>query len=375
MSDETLGWFHCGRCGRMFQSVIGGGSRSCPHCGKEPSIFGEALVKLHQVASLPERRPAQNGEKPERKRAPYARGRNLMIAKILVGWTVAMVLIVGIVRHFSGTDDERQSNSQSMVARPGAYAEEDSVFLEKAIPTCGNILVRFLAAGTPEQRNQFVRNPIATVGKMARFYTMNPIVMVDVTSLTLKRQEVIRLVSGERLVGTVWLTADGKTFDAVFFFEEGEWRLDWDQFVRFSDYPWPLYASGAGGDDGEFRILVRQRASSAATETGPLSLTFYGPRFGFPGEPGPGSPEVEVARASEAGQLLLAAFREAKKGAKPLDGKLAAEEPEGLVRMRLKVHRWKDEHDNFHFEVRKVTACHWVSTDEVGVAREASPIQ
>jgi len=276
-----------------------------------------------------------------------------------------MVLLVVAVRHFAGKDDA-QDRGLNMLAQPGAFAEEDTAFLQKAVPDCANCLVRFLSTGTPEERNQFVRQPIPTAGKMARFYAMNPMINVDPATLKLKDRKIIKLASGNA-VTTVWSVANGKTLDAVFFHEDGEWRLDWDQFVRYSDYPWPLFLSGSGGDSGEFRLLARQRASTISGDVGPLSLTLYAPRFGHPTEPGSGSPEIEVSRSSEDGRLLATAFRAAKKGGKPFDGQLADEDPEGMIRIRAKVHRTRDEHGSFHFEIEKVDACHWVSSDDPGL--------
>ncbi|MFD0893425.1 hypothetical protein KBB96_18520 [Luteolibacter ambystomatis] len=288
-----------------------------------------------------------------------------MIAKILVAWAVLMALVVFAARRFAGQDDD-QARGQSLISQPGAFAEEDTALLQKAIPDCGRTLAGFVTAGTPEERNQFVHQPIATAGKMARFYAMNPIITVDGSSLKLKSDRVIKLAGGHA-ISTVWSVADGKTLDAVFLQEDGEWRLDWDQFVRYSDYPWPLFISGSGGDSGEFRLLARQRASTLNGDVGPLSLTLYSPRFGFPSEPGPGSPEIEVTRTSEDGRLLAAAFQNAKKGARPFDGQMANEDPEGMIRVRVRIHRTRNEHGNFHFEVEKVIACHWISSDEPGV--------
>lgn len=323
-------------------------------------------MKLHQApAALPARHTHAEDEPSARKRSGRKQHRSLMIAKVLIGWIVLMTLVVLATRRFAGQEDS-QTRGQGMVSQPGAYAEEDTALLEKAIPDCGKHLAGFLAAGTPEQRNQFVHQPITTAGKMARFYAMNPIITVDGSSLKLKSEKVIKLISGNA-ISTVWSVADGKTLDAVFLQEDGEWRLDWDQFVRFSDYPWPLFISGSGGDSGEFRVLARQRASTLNGDAGPLSLTLYSPRFGFPGEPGPGSPEIEVSRSSEDGRLLAAAFQSAKKGAKPFDGHMTDEDPESMIRVRVKIRRTRNEHGNFHFEVEKVIACHWITSDEPGV--------
>ncbi|BCU76160.1 hypothetical protein llg_08750 [Luteolibacter sp. LG18] len=348
----------------MFEAALGMEARACPHCGKDPSIFGESLAQLQQHPSIPAHRPTPAEEAPGRKRSFRKHRRNVLVVKLLAGWVIVMALLVLGVRQLG--DDGGATDGVSTFAAPGAYAEAETLLLQKALPSCVRNFQAFLAAGTPEARNQYVRDPIATAGKMARFYAMNPMPSVNPAEIRLLSRKVLKLGTTDA-IGTTWSVTDGRKLDAVFVEEEGEWRLDWYHFVRYGDYPWPLFVSGSGGDSGEFRLLARQRTSTGDTHSGPLSLTLYAPRFGLPGEPGVGSPEIEVSRTSSEGLLLMAAFQEAAKGEKAFDGQLSKDDPDEMIRVRVKVRRNVDDRGNRHFTVEKVIACHWLSWDEAGV--------
>ena len=96
-----------------------------------------------------------------------------------------------------------------------------------------------------------------------------------------------------------------------------------------------------------------------------MRFELLAPVFGRPLESGAVSPEMVVARRSDEGLLLEAAFN-AKEEGKPLFGSLMETmEPEGLVRVRVRVKR--GEFGGVRsFDVSKVVACHWMSSDEAG---------
>src|SRR5690606_11647050 len=41
VSEKTMAWFHCGRCGSLFRARKGDrGDRECTECGRDPSLIG-----------------------------------------------------------------------------------------------------------------------------------------------------------------------------------------------------------------------------------------------------------------------------------------------------------------------------------------------
>ena len=230
----------------------------------------------------------------------------------------------------------------------------------------------FLSAGTPEARNQFVINPITTASRMARFYDLNPMVNISPETLAHLKSAVLHLAAG-RAIETLWNTADGRQIDAVFVEQDNEWRLDWDHFVRFSTYPWALFLAGSGEEEGEFRLLARQRLAEERKDADDISIVLYAPRFGFANETGFQSPEFFVKRDTRNGRLLDAAFKLEKTGRRVFGLNLPNDNPEGLIRVRVKVRRIKNDVGS-RFELVEVLACHWYSIDDPGVEiSEAEP--
>jgi hypothetical protein len=243
--------------------------------------------------------------------------------------------------------------------------DDDIALLNEGGRKCGEALGGFLSAGAPEQRNQFVLAPIATASRMARFYSLNPMANIDPAALRLEKSVVVNL-PGEKAIETRWITPDGRNFDAAFREEHGEWRLDWDHFARYSDYPWSLFLAGSGVPEGEFRLLARERLAEERKDLDTISIVLYAPRFGHPRETGFQSPEFLVSRNKPEGKLLDAAFKLARSGKQVYGSKLPDQNPEGMIRVRVKVKRTEVDGER-RFEITAVKACHWYSIDDPGV--------
>ncbi len=367
-------WFHCGRCGSLFQSgAADSGKRLCPNCGADPSLGIPEPVAPNLAL------PAADGGQPEIAHpAPGNRSTNktrkrkkrYFMLKLISGWTLLLVLIV------LGTRKVWHSEAPATKVPPTANTnaapppnEDDLHLLRQAGPKCGEVFAGFLAAGTPEKRNQFVLSPVTTASLMARFYSLNPLVNIDPGKLSLTGSGFVPLPDG-RAFEARWDSTDGKTLDAVFREENGEWRLDWEHFARYSDYPWSLFLAGTGPDEAEFRLLARERLAEERKDADAISLVLYAPRFGHPRETGFQSPEFLVSRNQRDGQLLDAAFKLSRGGGRVFGAKLPEINPDGMIRVRVKVRRTEVDMER-KFEITAVKACHWYSVDEPGVEPEA----
>jgi len=295
--------------------------------------------------------------------------RHLMI-KLFLGWSVVLVLIVlGARRLWPSAPPESQSASAPRADTAPAMSGEDVLLFQNAGPKCGEALVQFLTAGTPERRNQFVLSPVTTASRMAHFYSLNPIPNIDPATLELSASGLLSLPGGKAFAAH-WESEDGKVIDAVFRQENAEWRLDWEHFARYSDFPWPLFLAGTGPDEGEFRLLARERLAEERKGEDTISLVLYAPRFSRPGETGSQSPEFLVSRNHRDGQLLDAAFKLVRSGGRVFGGKLPNLDPEGMIRVRVKVRRSEGELGRV-FEITSVIACHWLSLEDPGVEPSA----
>ena len=291
--------------------------------------------------------------------------------KLVSGWLLVLALIIYGARSKWGANTFIPEQPAPVAKGPLENSAEDLALLNESFDECLKTFSAYLNAGIPEQQNQYVLSPLDTVSKMARFYSQNPSEKIDPSSLSQESRSVLHLPDAAA-IETAWKSTDGRRFDAVFVKENDEWRLDWNHFVRYSDYPWSLFLAGSGQPEGEFRLLARERLPEERKDADSVSIVFYAPRFGQPGETGSQSPEFLVSRTSEAGKLLDAAFKAARKGDKAFGSKLTGFDPDELIRVRVKVRR-SDEGLERKFEITEVVACHWYSVDEPGVLIEETP--
>ena len=287
------------------------------------------------------------------------------MAKLVIGWSACLLVIVFGARHLWNVEPDSAKPFVSQAAAKSAIPDADVLLLSQAAPLCSQTFSGFLAAATSEERNQFVLTPMTTAARMARFYSLNPQTAIDPRTLTLTHSAVLHLPD-RRAIETQWSASDGRTLDAVFIEENGEWRLDWDHFARFSDYPWALFLSGSEADHGEFRLLARERLAAERKNADAISVVLYAPRFGNSGETGFQSPEFLIKRDTRNGRLLDAAFKLNREGTRVFGVKLPNINPEGLIRVRVKVRRVEQDGER-RFEIEDVVACHWYSVDVPGV--------
>ncbi|MES2922761.1 MAG: hypothetical protein V4819_14500 [Verrucomicrobiota bacterium] len=287
------------------------------------------------------------------------------MAKLVLGWLAVLLAIVFGVRHLWHHPSNPEKPFVSQLSTKTVVPDADVALLNEASPLCDQTFADYLAATTPEARNQFVLNPVVTAARMAHYYSLNPLVEIDPGTLSLNKTAVVHL-PGRRAIESQWSASDGRLFDAVFVEENGEWRLDWDHYVRYSDHPWALFLAGGETDHGEFRLLARERLTEERKNEDSISIVLYPPRFGYAGETGSQSPEFLIKRDTRNGRLLDAAFKLERSGGSVFGVSLPNINPEDMIRVRVKVRRFEIDGVR-RFEIDEVVACHWYSVDEPGV--------
>lgn len=364
-----MSWFHCGHCAALFSSPPGDElERRCKFCGKDPSlIHGVSSSKSAAVVAQPILNVKMASiERPtsRKKREGISKKNNYLPIKVSIFWILMLVSIVFVARWFGQKEKPRDENRWSERALTGTMADEDVATLQAALPKCRETMLSFLLAVQPEVRAQFVLDPVQMAGKVSRFYQQYPFVALDPAQIQYAGSDLLKLSDGAA-VETRWRTEDGRQVDAIFREQDGEWRLDWEHFVRFSDSPWAMFLVNAGESEEEFRLLARQRSSATEEKTGKLSVAFYAPKFATPGDVGDASPEFLIDETSADGQLLKKAFEALAEKKSAFGSRLNRLDPDGMIRLRVKIRRWMDG-DTKKFEVTRVAACHWLSTDDSG---------
>ncbi len=367
VSDSSNFWFHCGRCGSLFQARAGEiENRLCPKCGFDPSTgvmdapetLGPVGTRLPEPGSSSAAADATPAKRTIRKR----RNSHLML-KIVGGWSLLLAAIIFGAR-VMWSDPVSQAPAVSTPAET-VTSDENRKLLEDSAGECARTFSGFLSAATPEARNQFVLTPISTASRMARFYSLNPLTSIDPATIGLRHTSVITFPDGKG-IETLWQSTGGPAYDALFREERGEWRLDWEHFARYSEFPWSQFLAGDGPSEAEFRLLARERLAKERRNESTISIVLYAPRFGRPDEPGFQSPEFLVSRNKPEGRMLDAAFKLAREGKRVFGSTLPAIDPEEMIRLRVKVKR-SEENNERKFEITEIAACHWFSADDPGV--------
>ena len=345
----------------------------CTKCGRDPSLgitAAPARAEVPTTAATPATvlPTHSNAHRERNKKSAHRPKPNRLMAKLVIGWVITTVLLALAIRWIWPEDARHNAGKVSSIdSVKGSTGDESVVKIHKALNSCLAVLGGFLSANTPEERNQFVLNPVATAGRMARFYSLNSLTRIDPKKVTNTVNSLLDLPTGQALESR-WSTTDGRTFDCVFVQQEGEWHLDWDHFARYGDYPWSLFIAGDGPQEVELRLLVRERLAQERNDSPFMSLAFYAPRFGHPDQIDSHAPEFLVRRDSTDGRLLAAAFKKHAAGESMFGSKLASMEAQGMIRVRVKIRRLPAESEaSQKFELVKVIACHWLAIDDPGV--------
>jgi len=366
VSEKNKAWFHCGRCGSLFQSVMGSlDHRQCGECGRDPSIGLVELRTMRPAAPLPapvsgqmESAGNERKSRESREKRPKA---SLLPLKIMVVW---LLLLGGVVWWFQRNASDRQQSQPTLPE--GALTDAEIAFINEALPACYNLLIAFLKETTPEGQAQYVLNPLATSPKMARYYSLNPIHGLDSEKVEHLGTAILQLPDG-RAIESRWRSSDRRVFETVFRKSANdEWRLDWEHFTRYSDYPWALFLTGGGEPEGEFRLLAWERLADDRKPGDSISLNFHAPRFGQPDEIDRGSPEFLLDPQYGIGRFLDVAFKAKRMGKIPFNSQLPAADPKDMIRVRVKILRTPVER-GFTFEIQEVLAGHWMEIEDRGV--------
>ena len=337
--------------------------RVCTECGRSPvAVAARAEAGDERVTRLPA--PMRVSER--RGKRVKRRSKKGPIAKVIFGWVLFMGLILLIGRLIWPASTQGVAASAAV----GNKDEDDKQLIVASTPDVAKTFKNFIAASTFEEKTQYVHDPIRMAGRLSRYYQYDTSSLGDPASFLRTGGAVIHLPEGDA-IETRWTHKDGRIYQAFFRKEEGEWRLDWEDFVRYSDEPWAAFLQGSSDAEGEFRLLARERGSRLQSSPDSMNLVFYTSRPGFPDEIGAASPQVVVKRDSEDGKLLQQAFDMREKGKTLFDSSLPDLIPDGMIRIRAKIRRVAGSPEPT-FILEKVLACHWLDTTASGLPKDGT---
>ena len=359
-------WFHCGRCGALFQGAAGG---VCPDCGEDPVVQESeiAFVEAANSALATLREPSGPAAEPGRTagRGP-GRGKTKGLAVFVVVWVLLLVGIAGLVAWVRSKDGMVEVETETF-----AETTAESQFNRDAYQSCYRDAVSFLRSESAESRSRFVLRPLDTLRLMASSGTRVPVLGKD-------EQLQIEFFEGfdspeSRAFQSAWMMPGKERIELVFVQDDDDaWKIDWQNLVRHSEEPWSLFLSGSGPSVGEFRLLARKRASATGGEGDVSRLMFLESRPWEPGKVGLSSPEIRIDPGSEVGRQLKSAFAMRKGNEGVFGTRLSDKDPKGMIRVRVVLRRSdeKDEHGEWQFTVERLLACHWMQFDELGLPED-----
>ncbi len=283
-------------------------------------------------------------------------------------WLALLIGIIGLIKLTAPGERDAEDPMAGGLQQATQENDDDGTLLADATGECRKVFSGFLAAEEPEAQSQFVMNQFQSLPRMHRFREHTLVARLEPGSLAGRESALIH-IPGRKALGIHYLSPSDQLVDAVFFEENGAWKLDWEHFVRYQPEMWGLFCTEQGGKESEFRLLVRERVIRDSADTSLMHLVFSPPRFGRPKESGQPLVRLTIQRESPEGHLLSAAFKLRKEGRSPFHCDLAPVDDEDMVRVRAVIRRTdeRDEEGDRKFELVSIKACHWMSVDEPGV--------
>ena len=359
MSDIPGAWFHCSRCGALFRAAADAEQRGlCPECGGDPVADSEvAEVPAPVLIRRKVRKPKERSGSGSGRSKHHSQGRKK--ARALAVFVVIWAAVLGAAATWLRSKSPDASESTSVLDEQvmGGQAMEDTRLLHDQFENCVARLAEFLAAGDIGGQTPHVLRAKEILTEMAASLKYEPILSSDAKMSWLFHQ-VIHTPAG-RAIETMWKDEkSGRQVEAVFFEEEGEWKIDWHAFTRAGSEPWTLFVSGRGKGEGEFRVLARERTGAHGRDPEFIGLVLYTPKPGHPGEAIAPSTEIRVLRNSEMGRAIEEAFAARAKDLGAFGSGVVAFDPDEMIRLHVRVTREGEEERIF--KITDLIATHWM---------------
>ena len=299
------------------------------------------------------RKPKERSESSKKRHRANRRN-----ARALAIFVIAWAVVLGTTAVMMRKRSPDASDATSVVdgETVGGQAMEDSRLIQDQMENCGNRLGQFLSANNIGGQSPHVLRADKILPEMARALQFNPIFPAEGV-LEPVSSKVIHTPVG-RAIETIWNQGEGDKIEAIFFEEEGEWKIDWHAITRANSAPWALFVSGKGEGEGEFRLLARERIGASGRDPEFIGLVLYAPRRGKPGEAVSPSPEIRVERASEMGRAIEEAFALRAKGVGPFESGVVKDDPSEMIRLHARVTR--EGEDERIFRISELIATHWM---------------
>lgn len=398
MVSLVEGYYHCDQCSSIFEAQITGVSQqTCPRCGHlltggdhaPAEIDFEAdLVSSEQSGAL---NAGTSGQDFDSNRASItseagkvAHETPLVTQKkraaqqmklIATSWLIFVVMVVAIVFYFNRSSAKFAAETRSSQQEPEKQKDAEKQKMKLALPKCMMVVKSFVNAKTASAKAQFVYDGVRLSREMEAYYAEQ----ADFRTPLLQARPVYYHalnIPGAEAIGAICQTDTGERFEAIFILQDGEWKIEWKSFVRYSERDWPIFLSGAGADEADFRLYMRVMDVREDLAAGDVLVQFYKPDI-FRGHEfdGHSSDVIRVPAYSIQGKLLRDLIERADeaKGTDLVGMDFADFDPKQLYRVRARMRSKMNAKQELEVHLVRLIANHWydpVIVKKSGLAEE-----
>lgn len=276
--------------------------------------------------------------KVRRRKKRQLKEKNRPLMLFLIGWLSVVIIIFALFKSGRGASDSDDPENT-----PDFTQTRNRIFFDNHKPEIVGNVVGFLRGRNEEERIQYIDLSADLALPFARYYRRHsfpepelPIGMVASNVIEISKEPLVLAIE------SIWMDSAKHRFGAVHFYDGRGWKLDWECFAPYSTDAWTRFRAQASENEGEFRVLVRKRRSN--DESKYISLSFYrAPALGDEGNEftKTGSPSVEVPVDSQNGIRFLELWKQFEDGKSPYDSLLPKIDPEGFMRIHVKL-AWEE---------------------------------
>ncbi|MGB2403371.1 MAG: hypothetical protein ACPIA7_08165 [Akkermansiaceae bacterium] len=398
MVSLVEGYYHCDQCGSIFEAqILGVSQQTCSRCGHLLTGGDHAPAEIDFEADLACREQSSvmndgtSGQDVDSNKASViseadkvAHDPPLVAQKkraaqqmklIAISWLVFVVVVVAIVFYFNRSSAKFATETRSSQQELEKQKDAEKQKMKLALPKCMMVIKSFVNAKTASAKAQFVHDGVRLSREMEAYYAEQ----ADFRTPLLQARPIYYHalnISGADAIGAICQTDTGERFEVIFILQDGEWKIEWKSFVRYSEHDWSTFLTGAGADEAEFRLYMRVMDVREDLAAGDVLVQFYKPDI-FRGHKfdGYASDVIRVPAYSIQGKLLRDMIQRADetKGGDLVGMQFADFDPKQLHRVRARMRSKINAKQELEVHLVRLIANHWydpVVVEKSGLAEE-----
>ncbi|MFC4990970.1 FmdB family zinc ribbon protein [Rubritalea tangerina] len=353
MSDPDQ--HHCDSCNAIF-SADSPLSReaSCPDCGESPFRKADftSIDQMQRVVQSDDHHGVPGLDVADFVSMQKVRRRRQGRMAIAL-WVILLVGGVGFAIYNQQLEEGEGAEENQFVK---AEREYQQTLLEEG-GKCLKNYDRFLAANSVNERSSLVVGGVRKILSMEK-HAEDIDAVAPAPPLELLGQKYESLEGRDRVE---FLVRDGveNVFELVFWEIDGEWLLDWEQHVRYSEKSWSNFlAEKPDGARESFRLYVRRRHVGSGRSRAALQLIFYQPKV-LAGERLNESPQVVVEMDDPLYGQLNEAFDKLEALKNDDERVIGAKDTAGLLRVHADL-EWRPGEEAPELHLSGVRALDWM---------------